>query len=231
LSDVHIPYHDLAALEIAIADGKKFKPDSVILNGDIADFYKVSRWRPDPRNVHLEVEIEKVKQFLDYARQEFPKASIVWKEGNHEERWEAYLTEKAPELLNITNFQFESIFELDRLGITLVRDQRMIMCGKLPVLHGHEYPKGITNPVNMARGMFLRGVDSALAGHGHRSSEHSESTLMGRLITCWSTGCLCEMHPKYARVNKWSHGFAMIENDKDGAFEVVNKRIYKGRSW
>lgn len=231
LSDIHLPYHDDEAIKLAIEDGQKFSPDGIVLNGDICDFFGVSRWDRDPRKVRLEREIDLTKQFLAYIRSLFPKAEIVWKLGNHEERWEHYLWKKAPELLNVSNFDMASFFELENLGIQLVRDQRIIMSGKLPVLHGHEYPKGMTNPVNQARGMFLRGLECAIAGHGHRSSEHVEPTMLGRLITTWSTGCLCSLTPDYARINKWSHGFAYVENDKDGAFTVTNKRIYKGKVW
>jgi predicted phosphodiesterase len=230
-SDLHLPYHDDEAIALMLSHAKKFNPDGIVLNGDVCDFFSVSRWDRDPRQVNLKREIEITKEFLRYLRQQFPKASIVWKMGNHEERWEHFLWKKAPELLDVAEFDFGSIFGLPNLGIELVRDQRFIMAGKLPILHGHEYPKGLTNPVNQARGMFLRGLECAIAGHGHRSSEHAETTMLGHLITCWSTGCLCNLTPAYARINKSNHGFAFVLNDRDGGFEVQNKRIYKGRVW
>lgn len=229
LSDIHIPYHDDVALALAIDEMESFRPDGILLNGDICDFFAVSRWDRDPRKVNLCAEINQTKQFLSFMRQRFQKARIVWKMGNHEERWEHYLWKKAPELLNVEHFDFGSIFGLPDLGVELVRDQRFVMAGKLPILHGHEYPKGLTNPVNQARGMFLRGLECAIAGHGHRSSEHAESSMLGHLVTCWSTGCLCDLNPAYLRVNKWNHGFAFVEIDKDGSFEVRNRRIYKGK--
>lgn len=231
LSDVHIPYHDSTAVRLALEWGKDRQPDTIILNGDICDFFAVSRWMKDPRKVRLKEELDATIQFFDYLRALFPKARILWKMGNHEERWEHYLFQKAPELLDVDAFDYAEIFQLPRLRIELVTDQRIIMCGKLPVLHGHEYPKGITNPVNMARGMFLRGLECAIAGHGHRSSEHSETTMLGKLITTWSTGCMCDLTPEYARINKWSQGFAFVENDRDGAFDVENLRIYEAKVW
>ena len=99
------------------------------------------------------------------------------------------------------------------------------MCGKLAVFHGHELPSGLTNPVNMARGAFLRMVDSVLVGHGHRSSNHTEPDWQKREITTWSQGCLCDMNPEYARINKWNHGFATIEVQRGGNFNVTNLRV------
>lgn len=231
LSDVHIPYHNEEAVRLAVEEGERFGPDCVLLNGDICDFFGCSRWDRDPREVNLAAEITATREFLAHVRQRFPDAQIVWKMGNHEERWEHYLWRKAPELLNVDNFDMASFFELEKHRVELVRDKKIIMAGKLPILHGHEYPKGMTNPVNQARGMFLRGLECAIAGHGHRTSEHTEATMLGHLITCWSTGCLCNLNPDYAVINKWSHGFATVEIDQDGAFEVSNKRIYRGKVW
>ena len=64
-------------------------------------------------------------------------------------------------------------------------------------------------------------------GHHHQTSEHTETTLDGRTVTCWSTGCLSELHPDYARVNRWNHGFAFVETHRD-QFTVSNKRIRNG---
>jgi hypothetical protein len=50
------------------------------------------------------------------------------------------------------------------------------------------------------------------------------------MITCWSIGCLCGLHPEYAPLNKWVHGFAIVHGEsEDGYFEVENKRIVEGR--
>jgi hypothetical protein len=54
------------------------------------------------------------------------------------------------------------------------------MCGELPVLHGHEKGKGISSPVNQARGAFLRLLHTVLEGHGHRTSGHAESDMWHR---------------------------------------------------
>jgi hypothetical protein len=30
-------------------------------------------------------------------------------------------------------------------------------------------------------------------------------------------------------INKWNHGFSMVEIEDDGSFEVQNKRIHQGK--
>jgi hypothetical protein len=55
--------------------------------------------------------------------------------------------------------------------------------------------------------------------------------MLGKLITTWSTGCLCNLNPDYMVLNKWNHGFAFVEVGSNGDFTVKNHRIYKGRVW
>jgi hypothetical protein len=53
--------------------------------------------------------------------------------------------------------------------------------------------------------------------------------MFGRETTCWSTGCLCDLRPEYARINKFNHGFASVQVYGDGQFDVHNFRIANGR--
>jgi predicted phosphodiesterase len=99
------------------------------------------------------------------------------------------------------------------------------MLGKLPVLHGHELPKGMAAPVNVARGAFLRTLSTVLVGHSHRTSNHAESDMWHHETACWSTGCLCDLRPEYAKFNRWNWGFAMATIHKGGAFDVNNYRV------
>ena len=229
LTDIHVPYHDPEALEAALRHGDKFNPTLVLLDGDIVDFYTISRYETRPSERDLKTEILFTRQLFKHLRKRYPKARITYKLGNHDERWMHNIWKKAPELANIKEFDIDQILHTTEYGMDVVDDQRMIMLGKLPVLHGHELPKGMSSPVNPARGFFMRGIEIMLAGHLHRTSEHTEPTMLGKTITCWSTGCLCDLHPEYARINKWNSGFATVEVSKDGSFNCDNLRIHKGK--
>lgn len=229
LSDVHIPYHDSDALMAAIEYGKKHEADTIILNGDIVDCFSISRWEKDPRQRNFANEIKTTKHFLHLLRRTFPKAKIIFKLGNHEERWEKYMYLKAPELLGVPDFEFEKLFGLAGFDIECVKDCLPIKLGKLNVIHGHEYRFSISNPVNPARGFYMRAKTHCIGGHLHQSSQHSETNLEGKTISCWSTGALCNLHPMYARINNWCLGFAFVTTDRNGAFEVQNLRIVDGK--
>jgi predicted phosphodiesterase len=231
LSDVHAPFHDERAVEAAVEHGKKEGCNVVLLNGDVTDNHSISRWETDPRERDFGEEIRVTIQMLEYIRGVFPKADIVWKKGNHEERYDSYMRQKAPELLGVDAFQWSKVYEVERLGVTVVGESRPVHVGKLPVIHGHEYKFAISNPVNPARGLFLRAKESALCGHHHLMSTHREKSLSEHEHTTYSTGCLCQMRYKYAPINNHTQGFATIEIDKEGAWRVDNLKVIRGKVW
>lgn len=231
LSDLHLPHHDTSAIEAALKFGDKYEPDCILINGDLFDFYQVSRFDRDPTKPKVSDELEAGRQLFAHLRSRFKKSRLVFKWGNHDERWDKYLQASAPLLFDIADVRdaWHGPAGIREFGVELVKDQRPVMLGKLRVLHGHEKGRGISSPVNQARGAFLRLLSSALEGHGHRQSEHTERTADGQTIACWSTGCLCGMYPEYARINRWSQGFATVEVERSGDYHVELKRIIDGK--
>ena len=231
LCDLHVPYHNAKFIEAAIGQGKHYGCDFIMLNGDIMDCYAISRWETDPRKRKFMRERDKTKEFMQYLRAQFPKSRIVYKLGNHEERYESYMMCKAPEMLGMPEFDFSRLLDFENLGVECVRDKMPIRLGKLNVLHGHEYRFAIQNPVNPARGLYMRGKVNALCGHFHRSSSHSEKSMEDKVVTCWSVGAGCQMHPEYMPLNSWNLGMARVEVDCAGAFRVNNLRYVDGEMY
>lgn len=224
LSDIHIPYQDNKALEIALNYGLENKVNAIYLNGDTIDMYQGSRFIKDRRLRDLAGELELTRQFLKTLKETF-NCPIYFKIGNHEKRWEDYLRLKAPELLGIDDFKLEQILRFREFGVNLIKDRQIGYLGKLPVLHGHEWFAGFAPPVNPARGLFLKAKESCIIGHHHTTSEHTEKSLGGKITTCWSTGCLSGLEPEYNPFNKYNHGFAHVKTDKNGDYVVKNIRI------
>jgi predicted phosphodiesterase len=227
LSDIHVPYHSIEALTAAFDKISEEKPDAILLNGDTIDFYGLSRFMKDPRKRSVAHELQAVNEFLDVL-QKFG-AKIYYKLGNHDERYEHYLMHKAPELLGIPEFKFENLLKAKERGMDVIGEKRIIKANKLNIIHGHEYPS-VFSPVNIARGLYMKGKVSAMQGHNHQTSEHTETDMNGEIVTTWSLGCLCELNPAYMPLNKWSHGMAIVDlSDNKKDFQVRNYRIYKGK--
>ena len=227
LSDVHIPFHSVAALTAVIEWGLKKDIKGILLNGDILDFYQLSRFEKDPRSRSFADELQMAEEFIETLRHAFPGAPIWYKEGNHELRWERFLKTKAPELLDCDDFRLDVLLKCGQYGVQYVREKRVIKAGRLSIVHGHEFFGG-SGGVNPARWLFLRSGANAMCGHFHKTSEHTEPDIDGNLQACWSTGCLSELHPDYAALNKWNQGFARIVFDED-RFRVDNIRIDNGK--
>ena len=204
---------------------KKEQIDTIIINGDFADCFEISFFEKEPDVIRFKDEIEMVKSFIIEMKAVFPGVKIFYKFGNHEKRFETYMIKKAPELFGIEGFQLDSMFNLFGLGVNYIREDKIIDLSGLAILHGHEYKGGITSPANPARTTFLRTKSTALSAHNHQTSEHSEPTINGQIITTWSIGCMCNLHPKYMPQNKWNHGFAIYTRHDDGFWTIANKRI------
>jgi len=230
LSDVHSPFYDEAALKLAIEYGRERDTTLVLLNGDIMDCYALSRWEKNPEIRDFPGEVRSGRDVLKAVRAAFPNARIIWKWGNHEERYDAHLRLN-PDFYGLDDWKWENVFRLPEHGIELVKDKRPIQLGKLSIIHGHEYGRGFTDPVSPARTFFLRAGVNVLGGHYHRTSQHSKRDLRQSVVSAWSTGCLCEDHPHYRPLGDQNQGFAFVEVDPRGAFRVDNLRIIDGRAW
>jgi predicted phosphodiesterase len=229
ISDLHFPYQDNQAITEALKYGQKKKVNFILINGDLLDFAAISRHERDWRQRLPHEEFEAVRTFLKTLRKAFPKARIVYKLGNHDERWEKWLFVKAPELFDDPEFKLEVRLKLAELKIEIVKDKQPIKIGKLTVLHGHELTGG-SGGVNPARATFLKTLDSVLVGHYHKTSQHTEASMYGDVFSVNSQGCLCGMNPHYMPINKWNLGFSHIENDvKTGNYILHNLKIIKGK--
>ena len=238
LFDVHAPYHSIEALTAALDFLSDKDITTLLIGGDFFDFYGMSRYAKDPDKRNTAEEIKVGVELLKTIFDELKPEKVVFKYGNHDERFEHYIWQKFAEIPQLTDFEEMKQINLEtilrnRLGkdfpIDFVTDKRIIKVGNLNVAHGHEFPSGISSPVNIARGLYLRAKANTICGHHHRSSSHVEQDINGQMITTWSVGSLCELHPLYMPINSWNHGVALITLDESGIVDVQNKRIKNGK--
>ena len=232
LSDLHVPYHDPRAIQLAVQYAKKHhRVDTLLLNGDFCDFYGISRYDKDPSRMGFAAELKMQRKLLHSLKNAFPKAKRYFKIGNHEDRYQRFVNNRAPELFDVAEMSLENLLWLDKQSYELVDSHTPVMAGHLAIWHGHEFRT--SSAVNPARAAFLKTFSACLFGHLHRSSNHCEPDVFHREIATWSTGCLCGLYPDYAPINKWNWGFAVVEVQRNKTFDVFNYRIspdYKVRA-
>ena len=229
MADVHIPFHSEQAINIALEYADKRKIDCIIINGDFTDCYQLSRFCKEPSKALFDEEVETSKEILSILRKNWPKALIVYKFGNHENRFTRYIWQNAPVLWNVNQCTLDGILECSKLGIEVLSSEQVIKHRELTIAHGHEIMCGRSVLVNPARSTFLKAKDICMIAHYHVTSEHNEKTINDVNIANWSMGCLCNLKPKYSPFNNWNHGFAIVTIEDKGTWRMENKRIINNK--
>lgn len=218
--DWHVPYHDQRAMEVHFKFALDQGCDGIYINGDFADNYAFSKWFKDPRQVKPGEDLATIRQLLSDVAGNFGKR--IAKIGNHDERYQKYIISRAPELLGVEELCFEKIVGLHDLDFDIVESSQLAFLGDLPIVHGHELPRGISNPVNPARGAWVKIKDAVVTHHFHKTSAHPERMpIQKKIVICRSVGCLCCLTPGYSPFSNWNWGFATVRV-KNGVSQMSN---------
>jgi len=213
--DLHVPHQDKTAVKLLLNFMDWYKPEIVIINGDLIDFGNISKFLRDPTTTpSIKEEIEEAKKVLKEVIEHSPKAKRYYIQGNHELRLQKYLITKAPEILELVNF--EDLLEI-KDKFEMVNDslkENYIKIGSIYVGHWDRVSKFSAYTVKNI--MADRGV-SIVQSHVHRMGYHCER-LMDRMIEGWEIGCLCSLNPSYVVSPNWEHGFGVIEPLAGGKF-------------
>lgn len=222
IADIHSRFYDKKALYKAIDDGLKSGVNGVLINGDFMDFYQFSKFDKNPNIVaDFDLEQEWGVDILSMLQSLF--GVVYLKQGNHDLRRELMiqrLSANMPELQGYTNYQDYLFY--GGTNVQFIEDYKHITFGKLNIIHGHEYPSG---GIHIAYNRLNKAFDNVLSAHSHRGQSIIRQTINREVYGSWTIGCLCNLSPRYAPKNDWVHGYAIIERDNEGMFEVQNKII------
>jgi predicted phosphodiesterase len=208
LSDIHIPYHDHGALAIALHYARDYKPDIIVLNGDVLDFHEVSSHPQDKHEViTFEDELAEGRQFLRVLRHDHPRAEIHYCIGNHEDRLQRYLHGRAPELSSMPELALDRVLDLETVRIAFCDARSKVQLGPLEVFHGSIIRK---DSGNSARAHMQRRGGSILMGHTHRMATVARTDRHG---VSWAVenGHLSDPDPSWCSDPDWQQGFTQVE--------------------
>jgi predicted phosphodiesterase len=235
LTDIHMPYHDEEALQIAMQEILSCDPQEIIMGGDVPDFYKVSAWKKDPDRMPFIEELHEARRGILGMAKKFKKQKVTYIQGNHEERIQSYLWTKAPDIAGLKELILPKLLRINDVGWDYVDNKKRLMnrlgpyhLGKLNILHGHEIRMG-WGAINLAKIYYDRCRTNVLVGHHHRAQEWIVRTLDRKHEGSWLVGFLGELSPEFMPHNDWVHGFAIITVYSDGDFKVENKKIINGK--
>lgn len=173
ISDPHIPYHDQRALDVALKAMRGFRPSIVVSVGDFVDFFSVSNYSKDPaRALQLDKEIGQANVILDRIEKVASKARRIYIAGNHEDRLQRYLHDKAPELVPFIDV--EKLLHLRERGWKYVAYKNSIKLGKVYLTHD----VGSAGRYNAYKALDSFQA-SVVTGHTHRLAYVVEGSARG----------------------------------------------------
>jgi predicted phosphodiesterase len=137
VSDIHAPFHDRRAWALMLRSMGGFLPNRVIVGGDLADFYAVSKFSKDParlRETNFAEEVAAANTLLDDLA-ELGAEHYHFIAGNHEARFDAYLRDKAPELVGLAGLTTPQLFRLRTRGWSWTPYLHDMRIGKMNFTH------------------------------------------------------------------------------------------------
>jgi len=228
LSDIHAPFHDQDAVDAVLRFIPEFDPHRIVLNGDIQDFYSLSRFDRDyERNETLDEEIGIGNRIRSQIRHAAPNAAIDETEGNHEARLQAFLRRNADAMGPILSLPgvkesltYEALFNLKYFEINWHGSEGFFLRENFRVKHG-EFAR--QDAGMSAKAQMLRGFTSGVTGHTHRLSRFPFRADGGRLYEWFEGGCLCQLDAEYIRggAPNWEQGFVVGQFSTNGSGSFV----------
>lgn len=202
-SDLHFPYQDNKAIECFLKEVESKKPDMVVLNGDLLDFYRLSRFTKDPSGKDPAEEIEMCREFLHRLRS-ITDVPIYYTIGNHETRLEKYILDQAPMIACLMDNVFQ-VIKTEDIGV--IGCSRFTINDNFVFEHGTRLgSKTGLSAIKELEAHYLSGA----TGHTHRLARYS-TRKSGKRFIWLETGCLCDLSPEYMIDADWEQGFGIIE--------------------
>lgn len=225
--DVHLPYHHKQSWDTFLEVARKWKPDKLVILGDMVDFDEVSSHPKDPtKRVPFDEEVRKSNVEMDRLSKIYIP-EVYFCEGNHETRLLRYLGDRAPELAGVVNVR--QLLQIRDRGWKWVSYGDYCTIGKLHFTHDVGF-----SGENAAKQSVMAFGGNIIIGHTHRAVGHYVSTINGDRHVGWTMGWLgdptCISYRHKARVARESqHGFGIAYVRKsDGAAWVNFVPIIKG---
>ena len=235
ISDLHIPYHDEQVVDSAIRLIRRLRPHNVVINGDVADFFQLSRFNTGTERMDdLQDEIDAANSIRKRIRKAAPDARIIENEGNHDHRFHKYVEEEARALKSLRDLDPRRQFMYDDLDIHWFPGAGFRIRKEFLVKHG-TIVRGEAGA--SAKGEHLLSGISGISGHTHRLAPYRREGYTKRVW--WEQGCLCKLTPEYIVGSpNWTQGIVVCQfSTTSDAFlvepveAVDGKLVYGGKAY
>jgi len=229
--DVHFPYHDEKALNILYKYMSEYKPNIVVMNGDIVDFYSISEWDKNPHHFDIQYEIDLAKDHFNKVRKIVgKKTKIYFLEGNHEARLQRYVYKHSEldglDVLNLTSlFNFKQ-YNINFKGVDIdywKKDNGHLQLGDVLIMHGDNRLNGASSSKYSGysvKNTILGATQmNTIIGHVHKLALFYHK-MANEYIVGIEGGSLCQS----VGTANWQQGFVTFELYRN---KMVNPRTHQ----
>jgi predicted phosphodiesterase len=215
--DTHCKYEDKKAVSLMHRIIDVVQPDEIDIMGDFMDCYSVSQHDKDPsRRDTFDDELEYGNQELDKIQKHRTRVTYLF--GNHENRVDRFLMQRAPELYSIV--KLSKLLRLQERGWKVVPYGQDTRVGHVYLTHdvGHAGATAHTR----SRAAYEANV---VIGHTHRCAwevvgNHRGKPRLGAMVG-WLGDVRKIDYMHRAKAAAWSLGFGILDNDKTHNIQSV----------
>lgn len=255
LREDYDPFHDEAAMDVAMQIVRDVQPDVIVNLGDLVDLPEFSRHPQEPGFARTtQRSIDRAHQWLAQQRASSPDAQIVLLEGNHDRRLEKAIVQNAQSAFGLQRacvpdswpvLSLPYLLRMDDIGVEYVEGYPANIFwinDNLACIHGHKTRSGGST----AAAVVGDERSSIIFGHIHRielqhQTRRIRSGSKNNLAAC--PGCLCRIDGAvpgfkastdiYGRPvqswENWQQGIAVVSYEEgDGFFHVELIPIHSG---
>jgi predicted phosphodiesterase len=219
LSDIHTPYQDDRMVDAAAELVADIQPHRVVLNGDIADFFQLSRFNKGlDRLDTLQEELDLANEIRTRFRIAAPNAMIHETEGNHDSRLRTFVQLNARALTSLRDLKPERLNAWALNDIFPHGDNGFLLRSHFLVKHGN-LVRGEAGA--SAKAECLAANVSGATGHTHKLAPYIKTGYQNRVW--WEGGCLCRTDPDYVPGGNpnWQNGLLVGQfSTKSAAFVI-----------
>jgi len=227
IPDCHVPYHNKKAWNLVLQVAKKWKPDMCVLMGDWVDFYSISSHQKTLKKRDFKREITSANKELDKLDTILGnRTKKVYIEGNHENRLDRYLMDKAPDLLDFV--KTKELLQLEPRGWKHIPYKMDFKIGDLYLTH--DIGVAGKNAAFRAADAYQANI---ITGHTHRMVYVGQGNVRGKSFISASFGWLgdhrqAEYMYRVKAARDWVLGFGVAYITDKGRAHVVPVSIVNG---
>lgn len=252
------PFHDEAAMDVALQVIRHLRPDVIVNLGDFVDFPEFGTYEQEPEFAQTtQASVDRAHRFLAEQRANAgPDCDIRLLEGNHDRRLPKAIARNAMSALRLRRanepegwpvLSIPNLLRLKELGVTYVDGYPAGVTwlnDNVCCIHGHK----VRSAASTAAVVIDDERVSTIFGHIHRAEFQSKTRRVrdgARVAWAASPGCLCRIDGAVPSmksatdvlgrpvptVENWAQGLGVVDFEPgNGRFSWEQVMIYSGEA-